>query len=1022
MIDFDRAAGNQSLSTPDHVLLVFPNGDWILLFIVGFDGVVTGNLTQYLFSSGAFGAAGSLNVVFYADGVSGTTLRGRIAVYADTLANANAPALLSTTQFNGGRHLIAVQRSGGTQSPLVSLYSCPILAAAPIDDSAVITEATTTNAAILKELNGSGFMFGSRVDNLADRKSDQSVSRMLRANLSITKFDIAQIAAGKEIFDLGYTPVLYVRASGIDDIADRGPNAFPFTLAGMPTTIAEPTFAFREGASEPPASVDAITVSNAEPLQAVPSTGAGALMTFTGALSGTLPTSVDVRMIAPDGTPGSWVALQSASIGATVYSGVREVPDGGPCRFQARSRNGSAVLVESQYSTAKILVGDAWINCGSSSSDYLFTDKSGTGFTVAPDTAVMSGTTPTWAPMSSTGAATRMADELATVAGKPIAWLAYGVAGTTLRTWLDATSTQRKNLARAIAAVKGKIFGAYITVGANDAYNGWITSSAAHEADMQKLIDDLRTETGNPNLKIVWVGSPPRQGLNPVQADRLRQAESRIGDYPGVVQVQALQFAPASDNVHLAPSLDGYAACGTMAMHQAGRAFYSGEDPKLVRGPALSAITFAGTKVRCVVAMRDGTTFNPAAPGGFSVQNKQADGTYVTLTGIVAQRVNAGLIEIECGVTLVEPIVKYLSGSAPSITNAVFSNGSLPLPMTVETEMVATQSAATSDTTAPVMAGVITVTNITTTAATLAFQAATDDVGVTGYEYSLNGGTSYVNAGLSRSLSVSTLTAGTTYQVRARAYDAAGNRSAPLSATFATLASEPPVEIVIDASKIPASRKVVFPGGTRVVPFGTKPGSITPSAPYYRDGKWWVEKNPEDERYFVADIRIDLAEAGANATATKVEAVVSGVTVLEQPVIQGVLIPVKLGGINTARDALNFCTFRITLSNGEQIDRTLWLSRLEGQLVLEKDPEDKRYYVADVGRDLTDSNTTVTTVTSTCVGVVELVKPQMQGRLAVIKLGGLDTSADPLNYCKLRFNCANGESFFRTIHFKRVDN
>ena len=1019
MIKNDRAAGNQSISTPDHVLLVFPNGDWILAFIVGFDGVVTGNITQYLFSSGAFAAAGSLNVVFYADGVSGTTLRGRIAVYADTLANANAPALLSTTQFSAGRHLVVVQRSGGVQSPLATLYSCPILAAAPIDDSAVITEATTTNAAILKELNGSGFMFGSRVDNTTDRKSDQSASRMLRANLALTKFEIAQLAAGREIFDLGYTPVVYVRASDVADIADRGPNAFPFTLAGTPTTSAEPTFAYRAGSSEPPAVADAVTVSNAEPLLVVPSTGTGATVTFTGALSGAQATSVEVRMIAPDSTPGGWVALQG-EIGANAYSGAREVPDGGPYRFQARSKNGSAVLAESPYSTAKILIGDAWINCGSSSSDYLFTDKSGTGFTVAPDTAVMSGTAPAWSPMSSTGAATRMADELAAVAGKPIAWLNYGVAGTTLRTWLDPNSTHRKNLARAIAAVKGKIFGVYITVGANDAAYGWITSSAAHEADMQKLVEDLRTETGNSDLKVVWVGSPPRPALNPVQADRLRQAESRIGNYPGVVQVQALQFATASDNVHLAPSRDGYAACGTMAMHQAGRAFYLGEDPKMVRGPALAAMTYTGTKVRCVVTTRDGTSFNPAAPGGFTVQNKQLDGSYVTLSGITAQRINANLIEMECGVALAEPIVKYLSGPAPSMTSAVYSNGALPLPMTVETEMVATQAAAAPDTTAPVMSGAISITNITTSGATLSFQAATDDVGVAGYEYSINGGTSYVNAGLSRSLAVSALTASTTYQVRARAYDEAGNRSAPLSASFTTLANEPPVEIVIDASKIPASRKVVFPGGTRVIPFGTKPSSIVPDAPYYRNGRWSIDKVPEDERYYVADFRIDIAEAGSPAV--KAEAIPSGVKVLEQAVVQGALIPVKLGGFDELRGALNFCTFRVTLANGEQIDRTLWFSRVDLQWVLEKDPEDKRYYVADVSRDLIDSNTTVSTVTAAAVGVAELVKPQMQGRMAVIKLGGMDTSADPLNHCKLRFDCANGERFFRTIHFKRVDN
>lgn len=1015
MIDLDRAAGNQSISTPDDPRLTIPNADWVRAWQSRFDGVVSGDVTQYQLSTGTFAAAGSLNVVFYGDGVGSTALRGRIAVYANTLSNAEAPAILSASQFSGGERMFFLVRVGGT----VYLYSGPPLGARPIDGSALVLEGSTTNAAIVRELNGSGLMFGSRVDNTPNRKSDHSISRMLGLNnQSLNALEMARLLYGEEIFDLGYEPLFYVRGSSVDDIADLGPSAFPFAVAGSPTTSPEPQYGFVRGAPQQP-DPDAITVSNAELLQAVPSTGTSAVVTFNGALSGTQATGVDVRMIAPDGTPGAWVALQG-DIGGTAYSGAREVPDGGPYKFQARSKNGSAVLAESQYSTAQILVGDAWINCGSSSSDYLFTDKSGAGFTVAPDTAVMSGTTPTWSPMSSTGAATRMADELATVAGKPIFWLAYGVAGTTLRTWLDPNSTQRKNLARAVAAVKGKIFGAYITVGANDAYNGWITSSAQHEADMQALIEVLRTLTGNPDLKIIWVGSPPRQLLNPVQADRLRQAESRIGNYPGVVQVQALQFAQASDNVHLAASRDGYAACGTMAMHQAGRAFYLGEDPKMVRGPALAALTYTGTKVRCVVATRDGTSFNPAAPGGFTVQNKQPDGSYVTLSGISARQVNAGLIEIECGVTLVEPIVKYLSGSAPSMTNAVYSNGALPLPMTVETEMVATQVAAGPDTTAPVMSGAISITNITTSGATLAFQAATDDVGVAGYEYSINGGASYVNSGLSRSFTVSALTASTTYQVRARAYDDAGNRSAPLSASFTTLANEPPVEIVIDASKIPASRKVVFPGGTHVVPFGTKPSAVVPGAPYYRDGKWWSDKVPEDERYYVADFRIDIAEAGSPAV--KAEAIPGGVKVLEQPVVQGSLIPVKLGGFDELRGALNFCTFRVTLANGEQIDRTLWFSKVDLQWVLEKDPEDKRYYVADVSRDLIDSNTTVSTVTAAAVGVAELVKPQMQGRLAVIKLGGMDTSADPLNYCKLRFDCANGERFFRTIHFKRVDN
>jgi hypothetical protein len=788
MIKFDRAAGNQSLSTPDNATTTLGN-KWALAEIVRFDGVVTGDVTQYHASTGGFGDAGSLNLVHYAAGVSGTSLRSRMAVYANTMANANTPALLSTTQFTGGVHLIVTQRDGAT----ATMRSCPALSSTPIDGSAVVQESTTTNSQIIQTLDGNGFKFASRMNDTADRKCDQSMSRFFLLNDTLTDFEIARLAAGEEITALGKNIVFYVRASDVTDILDRGPNALPFSLAGTPapTTSAEPSFAPAGGTGQP---TNAITVSSAQSLIVGPSTGNSAMVTFAGALGGAQADAIDVRMIAPDGSTGNWVALQSPTIGASSYSGARAAPDGGPYTFQARSRSGTTVLAESQQSTAKVLVGGVWGNCGSSSSDYLFTDKSGTGFTVAPNTAVISGATPTASAMSTTGAATRMASELAAKAGKPIIWLNYGVAGTTLRTWLDPNSTHRKNLAAAIAAMKGQLDGLYITVGPNDAANGWITSTAAHLADMQKLIDDLRALTTRPtDLPVVWVGGPPRPGLQLVQAERMRQAESQIGNYPGVVYVQALQFATASDNVHLAPSLDGYAACGSMAMYQAGRFVYGGEDPKKVRGPSIASITYTGTKVRAAVTTRDGTDFTPAAPGGFTVQNKQPDGSHVTLSGIAAQRVNANLIEIECGVTLVDPIVKYLAEQAPSMTNAVYSNGVLPLPMTVEAEMVATQAAAATDTTAPVMSGAINLTNVTASGATLSFQAATDDVGVTGYEYSI-GGVDYFNIGPDRMVVLNGLPAGTTQTIFIRAYDGAGNRSEPLSrsVTTAEYVSGPP--------------------------------------------------------------------------------------------------------------------------------------------------------------------------------------------------------------------------------------
>ena len=324
------------------------------------------------------------------------------------------------------------------------------------------------------------------------------------------------------------------------------------------------------------------------------------------------------------------------------------------------------------------------------------------------------------------------------------------------------------------------------------------------------------------------------------------------------------------------------------------------------------------------------------------------------------------------------------------------------------------------DTTAPEMVGSITVSAITTSGATLSCPAATDAVGVAGYEYSIDGGASYtVIPNAARSVVVSGRPAGTAHAVRMRAFDTAGNRATPLSASFTTLAEQPAQNAVV-ASTVAESRRVAFPGGTRVVAFGSVPSARTPNAPYLEAGKWWSEKHPLDERYWVANITIDLAERGT--TAKTVEAIVAGVTVLQDPVIQGKLIPVKLGGFNAATGAVNFCTFRVTCANGERFDRTIWFKQQVGSWSLEKDADDESFFVADISNDLADSNTSASAVLAQPVGVIVLVPAVIQGSLILVKLGGMDTLPAGVNYCDLRIDCANSERFYRTIQFNRVDN
>lgn len=90
------------------------------------------------------------------------------------------------------------------------------------------------------------------------------------------------------------------------------------------------------------------------------------------------------------------------------------------------------------------------------------------------------------------------------------------------------------------------------------------------------------------------------------------------------------------------------------------------------------------------------------------------------------------------------------------------------------------------DTTAPSMVGALSQSNIGDNGFTVSWQAATDNVNVASYEFSINAGGSYTDTGKILSRTVTGLTASTAYEIRVRALDAAGNRSAPLSTTVTT--------------------------------------------------------------------------------------------------------------------------------------------------------------------------------------------------------------------------------------------
>lgn len=97
------------------------------------------------------------------------------------------------------------------------------------------------------------------------------------------------------------------------------------------------------------------------------------------------------------------------------------------------------------------------------------------------------------------------------------------------------------------------------------------------------------------------------------------------------------------------------------------------------------------------------------------------------------------------------------------------------------------------DTQAPSAPGSLRSTGVSASSISLAWNASTDNVGVTGYEVFVNGGTSAsASTTGATSVTVTGLTANTTYTFTAKARDAAGNRSAPSNSVSATTGAPQP--------------------------------------------------------------------------------------------------------------------------------------------------------------------------------------------------------------------------------------
>ena len=102
---------------------------------------------------------------------------------------------------------------------------------------------------------------------------------------------------------------------------------------------------------------------------------------------------------------------------------------------------------------------------------------------------------------------------------------------------------------------------------------------------------------------------------------------------------------------------------------------------------------------------------------------------------------------------------------------------------------------------------------------------------------------------------------------------------------------------------------------------------------------------------------------------------------------------------------------------------------IDGKWTVDRDPDEKSYYAADITQELIDRATTALSVVLILVGVVQLEGPEIQTvtvgdaeRTYVIALlGGTDSEPPEGWKWVARVTCANGERFDKTTWFNKVD-
>jgi hypothetical protein len=214
------------------------SGDFCLGIVINVNGDASGDNPQYVVSNAAFGVANSFQLMLQSAATA--TNQSKLQIYLGTTV-ATAPNISSVTAFSAGvQRLVVLQRSGAT----LTMRSCPILASDPAGASSVVAEGSANMGT--GDYDGNGNMvIGGRSDLAANRMLDHALGRYFYMTGTLTDLEVAKLAYGMEITDLGKSPLRYIKMATAADTTDRGSQANTVTTgAGTLATATEPSYGY----------------------------------------------------------------------------------------------------------------------------------------------------------------------------------------------------------------------------------------------------------------------------------------------------------------------------------------------------------------------------------------------------------------------------------------------------------------------------------------------------------------------------------------------------------------------------------------------------------------------------------------------------------------------------------------------------------------------------------------------------------------------------------------------------------